>query len=149
MPNGRIVIDTREKLPYSFYDQDVIRKKLDTGDYSIEGFEDTFAVERKSLSDYLGSITHDRDRFEREIQRGTEMAHFEVVIEADKETVKRGEYYPDVPPMSAINTAKAWSRPDRYDIPFHWAGDRKSAKALTMDLIRDWEQDDPSYQESD
>jgi len=133
-----IVIDTREKLPYSFYDRDVVRKGLKTGDYSIEGYEHVFAVERKSLDDYLQSITHHRDRFEREVQRGAEMAEFEVVIEADEEEVRKGNYRRDVAPLAAINTASAWSRPDRYNVPFHWAKNRAAAKALTLTKLDQW-----------
>ena len=33
------------------------------------GMEDDFSVERKSMSDLLGSLTQERDRFMREIQR--------------------------------------------------------------------------------
>lgn len=135
---SKIIIDTREQLPYSFYGNDVIRKKLDTGDYSIEGFEDTFAVERKSLSDYLKSITHERDRFEREVKRGEKMEEFEVVIEATEEEVRQGNYYSNVAPLSAINTASAWE--DRYNVPFHWAKDRATSKALTMSLLDQWKE---------
>lgn len=133
-----IVVDTREKKPYSFYGRDVVRKKMDTGDYSIEGYEDTFAIERKSLDDYLRSITHERERFEAEVQRGSAMEEFEVVIEASEEEVRQGNYYRDIPPLSAINTATAWSREDRYNVPFHWAGDRAKAKALSLSLLDDW-----------
>ncbi len=133
-----IVVDTREQKPYKFYSQDVIRRKLDTGDYSVDGYENIIAVERKSLSDYLQSITHERRRFEREVERGSNMERFEVIIEASEQEVRDGDYYPDVPPLSAINTAKAWSRNDRYGVPFRWAGGRREAKASTIDKLTDW-----------
>lgn len=133
-----IIIDTREQKPYKFYGQQVIRKKLNTGDYSVEGYEDLFAVERKSLPDYIQSISHERKRFEREIQRATDMEFFEVIIEASEQEVRDGDYYANVPPLSAINTARAWSRKDRYGIPFTWAGGRREAKSLTLDRLEDW-----------
>ncbi len=46
-----------------------------------------FAVERKSLPDFLKSITWDRDRFKREIVRSEELFGFVVMIEADGETI--------------------------------------------------------------
>lgn len=42
---------------------------LTTGDYSIKGFESDFAIERKSLDDLLHSLTSERDRFMREVDR--------------------------------------------------------------------------------
>lgn len=129
----RIVVDTREKKPYNFYGREVIREALYTGDYSIEGFEDQFAIERKSLSDYIRSISYDRKRFEDEVERGSSFDKFEVVIESDLETVRNGDYYADVAPLSAINTAKSWK--NRYGVEFLWAGSRKAAKSYTLNQI--------------
>lgn len=55
---------------------------LKTGDYSIEGYEDRCTVERKNLSDLYSTLIHDRDRFERELERMQEMEFSAVVIEA-------------------------------------------------------------------
>jgi|TARA_R100000900_G_scaffold137044_1_gene115302 ERCC4-type nuclease len=42
--------------------------KLDTGDYSIEGLEDIFCIERKgSVSEFARNVTE--NRFERELER--------------------------------------------------------------------------------
>ncbi len=56
---------------------------LITGDYTIEGFETRITVERKSLSDLLGTLTAERDRFERELARMQSMDFAAVVVEAD------------------------------------------------------------------
>ena len=45
------------------------RKTLQSGDYSVKGLEDVFAVERKSMSDLAGSLRSGRDRFMRELHR--------------------------------------------------------------------------------
>lgn len=42
-----IIVDTREQQPWTFEEYVVANKKLDTGDYSIEGLQDFFAIERK------------------------------------------------------------------------------------------------------
>ena len=70
-----VIQDTREQKPLEFthakIDQ-VICKKLDTGDYSIEGLEDTLCIERKgSVSEFYGNITE--KRFWNEMER---MRHF-------------------------------------------------------------------------
>ena len=55
-----MVIDTREKRPYSF-PRSVVRG-LPAGDYSIDGFEDRVAVERKTHADMYGSLGARRER---------------------------------------------------------------------------------------
>ena len=42
----RLVVDTREQVPLVF-DVPTVVKKLDTGDYSVTGYEDEFTIERK------------------------------------------------------------------------------------------------------
>ena len=70
IPSNMIVVtDTREQLPYLFPGCRLSIRKLDAGDYSLEGYEDVISVERKSASDFFGSITQDRERFERELER--------------------------------------------------------------------------------
>ena len=66
-----ILVDSREQRPYS---EDIYKplglkctvKKLDIGDYSIKGKEKEVAIERKTLDDFIHSITHERERFEKE-----------------------------------------------------------------------------------
>ena len=57
----KLVVDTREQRSYREYFEHEqyphIIKKLDVGDYSIEGCEKIFAIERKSLNDFIDSIT--------------------------------------------------------------------------------------------
>ena len=63
------VIDTRESQPYKFKDSLSIRTKLDAGDYSLQGFERHIAIERKSISDLLGSLGSGRGRFLKSLER--------------------------------------------------------------------------------
>ena len=52
-----IVIDSNEQTPLRFSpDAPTIRQKIYPGDYSIVGFTNKFAVERKSLEDLVGSL---------------------------------------------------------------------------------------------
>jgi len=59
MPKSKpiLIIDTREKQPWCFDDdddfQEIIHRKLDYGDYSIEGLEDRIFIERKSSANEL------------------------------------------------------------------------------------------------
>ena len=67
----KVIIDTREQLPYSFDDEKVeaVPKKLGAGDYSLEGYEDRVAVERKTMDDFVNSVVHGRKRFYKELRK--------------------------------------------------------------------------------
>ena len=53
-----IVIDSREQKPFRFSPGiETVTAALKAADYSLLGLEDDVAIERKSLSDLLGSIT--------------------------------------------------------------------------------------------
>lgn len=79
-----ITIDTREQTPWSF-DPTLVRSSrgtVPTGDYCVAG-DRGFAVERKSLNDFLGTISTGWDRFQREIFRAREAGfHLPVIVEA-------------------------------------------------------------------
>ena len=78
----RIVIDTREQAEYSFACESV-RRKLDAGDYSVDGLEEHVAVERKSLADFTRTVIHDFQRFATELDQLSQMTHACIVVEAD------------------------------------------------------------------
>jgi ERCC4-type nuclease len=56
-PKPILIIDTREKIPWDYDGDDsfaeIKSKKLDVGDYSIEGMEDIIVIERKAGADEL------------------------------------------------------------------------------------------------
>lgn len=64
-----LITDTREQLPYKFKGIPNVVHKLTSGDYSIKGMESMVSIERKSQSDFYGTITKGRDRFKRMLQR--------------------------------------------------------------------------------
>lgn len=81
-----ITIDTREQTPWSFPSElaTVRVGTLKTGDYALTG-DAGFAVERKSLDDFIGTITTGWDRFRRELDR-MDNAGFKakpIIVEAD------------------------------------------------------------------
>ncbi len=139
-----VLIDTRERKEYSFRDVEVVRTGLKTGDYTIEGFEDVFAVERKSLNDLANTLGGGRDRFEKELERAEAFEKFVVVIEAEKSMLYDRDnsggcphYYSNIHPNSIIGTVEKW--PKKYDtLEFEWAGDRDSARNRTRELLEEW-----------
>lgn len=130
-----IVIDSREQLPYRFPPDRVASTvaALHAGDYSLVGFETRVAIERKSLSDFLGSITAGRDRFFRELERLKSYEFAAVVVEATLEAIVIGNYRSAASPASVVGTALAIIV--RY-CPVFFAGDRDLGQRLTEGLLR-------------
>ena len=68
----KIVTDTREQLNLDFTgskDVEIVRTKLDAGDYSVSGYESLITFERKSVQDLVGTLVGGHERFLRELDR--------------------------------------------------------------------------------
>lgn len=68
----KVIVDSREQQPYLFGVTDTcagyVVNKLDTGDYSLEGLEETFTVDRKrNVAEWAANVVS--KRFERELVR--------------------------------------------------------------------------------
>ncbi len=89
-----IVVDTREQLPLAFDPDTVatVRRALPAGDYSIEGYETSVAVERKTLDDLVLTVIHGRRRFYKELARLASYDHACVAVEANLSDVIQGRY---------------------------------------------------------
>lgn len=131
-----ILQDTREQAPFLFqgYDVTVEPATLPTGDYSLPGFQDRAAVERKALDDLLGCLMgQGRARFERELARGQSYEIFAVVVEASLADVAQGRYTSGMKPHSALQSIIAFMI--RYRVPFIWCGNRAGAEYVTHGLL--------------
>ncbi|MGH7143371.1 MAG: ERCC4 domain-containing protein [Planctomycetota bacterium] len=132
----RIVIDTREQLPYGFTCE-TIRRRLEAGDYSVEGFEALVAVERKSLADFASTVIHDRARFERELVKLRAYQAACIVVEADLDAILRGEREVEmhaVAPASLLGASLEITL--RHRIPVFWCGSRQAACLFTGQYLR-------------
>jgi len=131
----RLIIDTREQAPYGFatYDVDIERGTLPTGDYSLAGFEDRVAIERKAMDDLIACLSHGRERFERELARGAKMPLFFVVVEASLEDIARGRYRSGMRPHAALQSLMTFMV--RYHTLFVFAGSRAGAEYTTFWLL--------------
>lgn len=75
-----IIIDTREQQPWSFDNFATAHKKLDTGDYSIEGLEDILCIERKkSSSEFANNIVE--SRFKDVVMRMSQLKYSFLLLE--------------------------------------------------------------------
>lgn len=78
--------DTREREGhgYTFFKSSMclgtVRRKLDVGDYCLEGFEQIFAIERKgAVTEFVANLT--QARFKKELERGAHLKHIWLLLE--------------------------------------------------------------------
>lgn len=75
-----IVIDTREQQPWLFDNYTTASRKLDTGDYSIEGLEQFLCIERKkSVSEFANNIVE--SRFKDVVMRMSQLKYSFLLLE--------------------------------------------------------------------
>jgi len=132
-----LLIDSREQNPYNFRGEVTEVTCIKTGDYSIKvmdkSLQDEIAIERKSLNDFVGSITSGRERFEKEIIRAKELKYFAIVIEADWDDIENHRYESKMPVNSVIGTIMGWSV--KYNIPIFLGGKRSRCEDLIRRLL--------------
>ncbi len=85
-----VIVDTREQTPLMFTRLQSVTGTLATGDYSVLGLERDVAIERKSIPDLIGSITRERDRFMREVDRLRSYPFARLLVIGSEETLWRG-----------------------------------------------------------
>lgn len=90
-----IVIDSNEQMPWAWDPSDAITEihKLATADYALrqdcetvkgrEAYAVRFAIERKSLEDFLGTISAGWNRFQRELTRMESFPARVVIVEGN------------------------------------------------------------------
>ena len=125
----RILVDTREQTPFSLrgYEAHPETATLHVGDYSLPGFEDRAAIERKSLEDLISCLMgENRARFERELAKGRYYELFAVVVEAPLSAVSQGRYRSEMKAHAALQSLLTFTV--RYRTPFIWAGSRQGAE---------------------
>ena len=133
----RIKVDTREQTPYLFkrYSAvEVIPGTLTAGDYSIPGFEDEVAIERKELGDLIGCLSHDRERFTRELERLRGYQSAALLVEAPFAVIKAGRYRNHMNPDAAVQSILSIMQ--KYRMPVFFAADRTAGEAFVYDFLR-------------
>ena len=131
-----IIVDTREQLPFTFdkYQCSIIKACLPVGDYSILGFEERIAIERKSPDDLVNCcMGADRIRFEKELAKAKAFEHFVVMIECSYADLAQGKYRSKMQPKSVVQTiTDFWIR---HGVSFIFAGSRNAAEYLTFSFL--------------
>lgn len=123
-----ILCDSREKTPLTFSNLPSKKSSLYTGDYTIEGLEERFVVERKTLQDLVGSLSTNRDRFFRELHRMRGSSFRRLLIVASPSAIELKGYRGKMAPRSVWASLCAIQA--RYDIPFVFESDPSKASLL-------------------
>lgn len=121
-----IIIDSREQTPLVFSRLPSVVDGLQTGDYSFQGGETLFAVERKSIGDLVGCcVGNNRDRFERELHRLRGFRFKRLLIVGDRVEVESHQYHSNVSPKTVLHTLAAFEV--RFDVPVVWCNTPEAA----------------------
>jgi len=134
-----IVIDTRERTPYTFSmfeggNVEIVRQKLDAGDYSLVGHEHDIAIERKTHADAYGCLGRGRKRFHREIDRLITYKYAAIIIECSLQTFLEPPPHSTLSPSAAINTLISWDL--RFGVRAIFAGTRGLAETYVFRMLQ-------------
>jgi ERCC4-type nuclease len=110
-------------------------RKLDVGDYAIEGLEDTIMIERKTIGDLWGTLGPQKNyaRFLREMDRAEDHVIKYMIIEGNMADIDNGYRYSKI---SAGNIhAKIVSLQVKRNLHVIFAGPQKRAQMYTRRLM--------------
>jgi ERCC4-type nuclease len=115
-----VIIDSREQDPLPLRRLPVIRAGLYSGDYSVNGLQDVFAVERKTVDDLASCCSGDnRERFERELHRLRGYRFKRLLVIGQRVEIELKRYRSSIAPAAVLGTLSAFEV--RYDCPVVWA----------------------------
>jgi len=122
-----ILIDTREQeaLPITAYP--TARGTLTSGDYSFAGGEHWLAIERKTIADLVRSLTTERPRFRREMERLRGYRFARLLVIGHPGEIEQGHYRSRVTPKAILHSL--WSFEARY-VPVVFAPTAADGAAL-------------------
>ena len=124
----QIVVDSREQDPLRFTRLQAVSGTLYSGDYSVAGLEDSFAIERKSVDDLVNCCLADqRERFKHELHRLRGYRFKRLLIVGSREDIAAGRYHSRINPKSVLATLGAFEV--RYDLPVLFVATPQEAAA--------------------
>jgi ERCC4-type nuclease len=137
-----VIVDTREQTPWELPHFTIANHKLDVGDYSIQGLETIFCLERKrTVNEFANNITE--SRYEDFIGRLKNITHPFVLFEFSMDDVLRY-------PVGSTVPKKLWHKIKispkfimrhiielqlLHKIPVYFCGDTSNAEALAAQII--------------
>lgn len=123
-----IIVDTREQRPLWDHETfNVIKSKLDEGDYTTEELFNLAHAERKSGADLYGSIIQGHIRFRKEILRAADKGlKFAIFVECPENTfyMKRFAGGFRLKTSSTQLRKMIATMKEKYNLTFFWCEDR-------------------------
>lgn len=99
-----IIIDNREQDPLPISAYPTSPGTLNSGDYSFAGGEHWLSIERKSISDLVQSLTTERERFTRELERLRGYRFARLLIIGYVGDIEQGHYRSRVTPKAILHS---------------------------------------------
>jgi len=136
-PEGLIVLqDTREQTPLfgTRLPKGLIlcSTTLIDGDYSIQGFRDKFAIERKGISDLLSYCTTEREKTKAKMERFKQMEFVALVIESRESDIYRPYLHSTISPEVVRQAIVSFQI--RYGIHVY-IGSRENISRYVLDIM--------------
>ena len=135
-----VVVDTREQAPFHFVNINpwsvvpLIHAGLETGDYSMRGFESRVTIERKSIGDFIGSISAGRERFESEFERMSKFEFAAVVVEGElTDVLNYARFNTRLSVNSITGTLDSWRI--KYGVHWVFCMGRRHAEINTLTML--------------
>jgi ERCC4-type nuclease len=129
--------DTREQRLPPFPDGVVLeRETLHEGDYTTRRLLGIAVVERKSVSDFASTITHGRDRFDREVERLKPYRFKCIAVEGDLHEVYRTSL---VHPHSVLGSIASFYA--RANLPTFFLVNATGVGRFIAGVLRRWEEE--------
>ena len=127
-----ILVDSREQRPLRFKNVKSERASLATADYSCRirdnDLRDVVCIERKSISDLVGSLGTGRERFERELARCAKIRWRFLIIEGEMREIAAGTRFSSLTPKQIVSPLLAWQA--KYGLHILTAPDRAWAARM-------------------
>jgi hypothetical protein len=145
-----IIRDTREKYGWSFEaypDIDIIDKKLQAGDYTIQGCESSIIIERKSsVTEIANNLGKDYARFCREFDKLSTRCKKYIVCEfeySELANFPKGANIPDalkakIRVSGNFLKYRVLELEQKYYIKFVFAGSRDNAENETFKILSEY-----------
>lgn len=140
-----ILRDDREKSRYrwTFAGHRCVKSRLDTGDYTVKGYEDVLTIERKrDVAEIHKNLSKQEwPRFKAELERMHDIKHAYILFEFSYEDVSR---YPfDLPPFVRrkikVRGGYLHNRirkiEEEYDIKVIFCGDKEQAINVAYEIM--------------
>jgi ERCC4-type nuclease len=127
--------DTREQLVPPFPPGvEVVRHMMSEADYSTPALVDTARIERKSVGDFVSTLSWGRERFDREVQRLQPFRWKVIVVEGNLTDTYRVSAMHPHSILGSIASLYA-----RWDVPTLFAGNEVGCGRLMAGILRRWE----------